>query len=80
MNDRLDILSDDGSLVGGFHCGDCIEVLLGTEWIQTRVEYSDDWYLVGLYRSGEIPEGLQIRASTLQEDIHTQENDYEMEL
>lgn len=36
------------------HCGDTLEVLIcnglngRTEWIETRLEYDDDWYLIGL--------------------------------
>lgn len=39
----------------GLHCGECLEVLVCNgldggkpEWIETRIEYDKDWYLVGL--------------------------------
>lgn len=46
--DRLDF---DGY---GLHCGRCFEVLLvdgvdgQAKWVETRLEYGDGWYLVGL--------------------------------
>lgn len=58
---RLDVLFDDGSLLGGFHCGDRLDILLENGWISTRVEYDEDWYLFGLYQSGRIPVGLNVR-------------------
>ena len=58
---RLDILGEDGSHWGGLHCGNVIEVYNGEEWVSTRVEYSSDWYLVGMYGVDEIPFGLQVR-------------------
>lgn len=45
---RLDFDGD------GLHCGQCLEVLVvdGASgqpvWLQTRLEYGDGWYLVGL--------------------------------
>jgi len=32
----------------GLHCGECFEVLLNGNWIHTRIELDNDWYLVGL--------------------------------
>ena len=62
-NSRLDVLFDNGSTLGGFHCGDCLEILLDNEWIPTRVECDEDWYLYGLYKNGRIPVGLSARVS-----------------
>jgi hypothetical protein len=61
---RLDILSEDGSLLGGLHCGDRLDVLVDHKWTPTRVEYDHDWYLFGLYPSGQIPVGLEVRGCT----------------
>ncbi len=61
---RLDVLFDDGSLLGGFHCGDRLDILLNNNWTPTRVEYDNDWYLYGLFQSGEIPVGLNVRVCT----------------
>jgi hypothetical protein len=60
-NNRLDVLFDNGNTLGGFHCGDCIDILIDSQWIQTRVEYDEDWYLYGLFQSGKIPVGLNVR-------------------
>jgi hypothetical protein len=60
-SNRLDMLFDNGSILGGFHCGDCLDILLDNEWIPTRVEYDEDWYLYGLYQSGRIPINLKVR-------------------
>jgi len=60
-SNRLDMLFDNGSILGGFHCGDCLDTLLDNEWIPTRVEYDEDWYLYGLYQSGRIPINLKVR-------------------
>lgn len=46
--DRLDFDGDS------LHCGQCLEVLVvdgisgQTKWVETRLEYGDGWYLVGL--------------------------------
>jgi len=54
------------------HCGNCIDVLreVVTEtsksaWIPTRVEMSEggEWYLVGMYKPGEIPYGMTVRTA-----------------
>ncbi len=58
---RLDVLFNDGSTLGGFHCGDLLDVLLDNCWISTRVEYDEDWYLHGLFQKGRIPVGLTVR-------------------
>ena len=60
-SNRLDVLFDNGSTFGGFHCGDCLAILLDNAWTPTRVEYDNDWYLFGLYQSGNIPAGLNVR-------------------
>lgn len=43
----------------GFHCGDCFEVWDGKSWIETRIELSDEWHLVGL--KGAKLNGLKVR-------------------
>lgn len=58
---RLDVLFDNGGTLGGFHCGDRLDILQDNEWVPTRVEYDEDWYLFGLYQSGKIPVGLNVR-------------------
>jgi hypothetical protein len=46
--DRFDILFDNGDYYGGLHCGECFDVLINGEWLPTRIEMGNDWYLVGL--------------------------------
>lgn len=48
-NDRITFDGD------GLHCGECLEVLVCNglngdkpEWVETRVEYGENWYLEGL--------------------------------
>ena len=40
----------------GFHCGECLEVLLDDEWVQTRMEMNParEWYLVGTPYCGDL--------------------------
>lgn len=59
---RLDILFSTGNSLGGLHCGDRLEVLQYEEWVPTRVEYDDGWYLYGLYQRENIPADLKVRA------------------
>jgi len=59
--ERLDVLLDNGSSLGGLHCGDSLDVCVDGEYRMTRIEYSDDWYLYGLFEAGSIPVGLKVR-------------------
>ena len=45
--DRYDIRFDVNDYYGGLHCGDCMEVFVRGKWKPTRMEYGDNWYLVG---------------------------------
>lgn len=47
-SDRMDIWFGPDNYYGGLHCGTTMEVLIDGRWISTRIEISDDWYLVGL--------------------------------
>lgn len=48
QNDRYGLLISDLWEHDGFHCGDCMEVLIDGKWIPTRIEMdcSGLWYLV----------------------------------
>lgn len=59
-NDRMDIKYSDGTTEGGLHCGHAMEVNIDGQWIPTRIEMSDDWYLVGIKRIESL-EGLEVR-------------------
>ena len=56
---RFDVLYEEGNSYGGLHCGTTMEVLINDEWISTRIEYGNDWYLVGVQKES-LP-GLQVR-------------------
>ncbi|MFR0788473.1 MAG: DUF5348 domain-containing protein [Vescimonas sp.] len=49
--DRYDIRFDLNDYYGGLHCGDCLEVFVRGKWKPTRMEYGDNWYLVGVRAS-----------------------------
>ncbi len=45
--------------IPGLHCGECLNVLFNGRWMPTRIEMSDDWYLVGLDKDLEM-RGLSV--------------------
>lgn len=55
---RFDVLYEEGNSYGGLHCGTTMEVLINDEWVPTRIEYGNDWYLVGVQKES-LP-GLQV--------------------
>ena len=59
QTERMDIRFKNKEIYGGLHCGTAMEVLINDEWIPTRIEYGNDWYLVGVQKES-LP-GLQIR-------------------
>ena len=69
--DRYDIRFDVNDYYGGLHCGDCMEVFVRGKWKPTRMEYGDNWYLVGI-RAADLS-GLRVRIyhhRTRKEDTH----------
>ena len=48
LTDRYDIRFDLSEYYGGLHCGDCLEVFVRGKWKPTRMEYGQNWYLVGV--------------------------------
>lgn len=56
---RMDIRFDLDDYYGGLHCGTTMDVLIHDEWIPTRIEMGEDWYLVGV-KVGRLP-GLTVR-------------------
>ena len=60
-NDRYGILYMDCWEDTGLHCGEVVEVLVNDEWIQDRIEFSDDWYLVYSKLKGNDLEHLQVK-------------------
>lgn len=59
-NDRIGIIYKDNTIESGLHCGQCLEVEINGQWIPTRIEMLDDWYLVGV-KGLESLEGLKVR-------------------
>lgn len=47
----------------GLHCGECLEVEINSEWVQTRIEmtFDGEWYLVDTPYKGKDLEYLQVR-------------------
>ena len=54
-NDRYGLLSSDLWIDTGFHCGECLEVLIDDQWVQTRMEMNParEWYLATGMMSGQ---------------------------
>ena len=57
--DRIDIRFGIDDYYGGLHCGTTMDVLIDGQWIPTRIEKGNDWYLVGI-KTKSLP-GLQVR-------------------
>ena len=55
-NGRYGLLSMDLWIDTGFHCGECMEVLVDDQWVQTRMEMNlaREWYLVGTAYCGVV--------------------------
>lgn len=45
---RYDIRFSLNNFYGGLHCGECFDVKVRDTWVPVRIEFSDQWYLVGL--------------------------------
>ena len=45
---RMDIRFGLLDYYGGLHCGECLDVLIDGEWVPTRIEMRDGWFLVGI--------------------------------
>ncbi|NCB92410.1 MAG: hypothetical protein EOM40_07535 [Clostridia bacterium] len=58
---RMDVRFGLEDYYGGLHCGTCMDVFLGNRWHPTRIEYGEDWYLVGIPTSSLT--GLRVRMS-----------------
>ena len=60
-NDRYGIWSNGQWLNSGFHCGECLEILINDIWVPTRMEMDwseqgNRWYLVGTGFIGNLNE------------------------
>ena len=60
-NDRYGLIVGGEWKEDGFHCGDCMQVMVEGEWTPTRIEFSGgDWYLVGTPYCGDL-DGIRAR-------------------
>jgi hypothetical protein len=41
--DRIDIRFGLDDYYGGLHCGETMDVLIGDQWIPTRIEKASNW-------------------------------------
>ena len=48
---RMDIRFGLNDFYGGLHCGTSMEALVDGDWIPTRIEMGEDWFLVGIITS-----------------------------
>lgn len=50
IQNRYDICYSCEEYAGGLHCGDCFQVKINEQWIETRIELNayGEWYLVGI--------------------------------
>ena len=47
LNDRPDIIFENGTFYGGLHCGECLSVFKeNVGCVPVRLEFTDDWVLV----------------------------------
>lgn len=61
-NDRFGILSVmDLWIDKGLHCGEHVEVFVNGSWVEDRIEFSNEWYLVGSNLKGDELERLKVR-------------------
>ena len=58
-NNRMDIRFNLEDYYGGLHCGTGMEVKHDKKWVPTRIEFGDQWYLVGI-ETDQLP-GLIVR-------------------
>lgn len=59
LDDRPDIIFDNGTFYGGLHCGDCFYVQMN-QWINVRLEYSDEWVVYYRGKSYPVPFGKRV--------------------
>ena len=48
QTDRYDIRFDLADYYGGLHCGEGMGGFAGGKWKPTRIEYGENWDLVGI--------------------------------
>ena len=58
---RPDLVLSDGSLLGGLHCGDCLEVWINGQWLTARLELEDNWVILSKDAVCKLPYGQPVR-------------------
>ena len=90
-NKRYGLLSSDLWIDTGFHCGECLEVLVDDQWVKTRMEMNlaREWYLVGTPYCGDLEyvrarylrimdlQHMRLRTAQLPQTVHPNEHDVE---
>lgn len=56
---RYNIRFDLDRYYGGLHCGNSLDVWVGSRWMPTRIEYADGWYLIDV--DTDTLDGLRVR-------------------
>ncbi len=59
LSQMLSLPEDWDYTLKGLHCGECFDVFVRGKWKPTRIEYGDNWYLVGI--RAEDLNGLRVR-------------------
>ena len=57
---RPDIVLSNGSLLGGLHCGECLELWLNGHWETAWLELGNDWFVLINGSPQEIPYGQSV--------------------
>ena len=70
-NDRYGLLISDLWVCEGFHCGDCLQVKIDGEWVDTCMEkyWGEEgsyWYLTGTNIKGS---GIEYTRARIQKDV-----------
>lgn len=56
LNDRPDIVFENGTFYGGLHCGECLSIFeKNIGWVPVRLEFTDDWVLIDGSRAKTFP-------------------------
>lgn len=57
---RMAVCFSDGGSYRGLHYGQTFSVYINRQWVPTRIEYGEEWYLVGIQRKSILGLGVKI--------------------